>query len=235
MTEIWKDIEEYKGLYQVSNNGRIKSLERVVDGKLGSKRLILEQILVPLKLTRGYLGVRLYKDHKGKTFKIHRLVAKAFIENVDKQEQINHKDGVKSNNNVVNLEWVSNRVNMNHALENNLVSSGTKRHNAALNKELLSTIQPLLNCGLTSCQISLIFGLDRFPMSKIITGKAYINETPVFVIRNKFNKKWKVDPIPIKLYEVLNNNLRDNTVLNSLIAEGKLKVESQCNAYRLNK
>lgn len=230
MTEIWKDIEEYKGIYQVSNMGRIKSLERLTNGKLGSVKIHLEKILTPLNLTKGYQGVRLYKDYIGKTLKIHRIVAKTFICNPNNLPQVNHINGNKKDNKVSNLEWCDNRYNMDHALDSLLIKRGFDKHFSNFNSILFSTIQPLLDCGLTCKQLSLIYNVDRHTISTILSGKSYKHLNTDFKVINRFNKSWLTSPIPFNIYEILNKNLEDNTVLNSLIAEGKLMVESQCNA-----
>lgn len=97
MVEVWKDIEGYEGLYQVSNMGRVKSL---------IKGIILKQWTDK----DGYRQVGLLK----KTFKVHRLVAKAFIENPDDLPLVNHKDENKANNNITNLEWCTNEYNLSY-------------------------------------------------------------------------------------------------------------------------
>ena len=93
--EIWKDIEGYEGLYQVSNFGRIKSLYNY-RGK--------NNILVP-HIKRGYYQIGLRKNTKRKWFSIHRLVAETFIENPNNLPCVNHIDENKLNNKVENLEW----------------------------------------------------------------------------------------------------------------------------------
>lgn len=111
--EIFKDIEGYKGLYQVSNLGRVKSLPRVKVNNSGL-RLIKGQILKPQTKRLGYLKVDLYKDGQQKSFFIHRLVATAFIPNPDNLPTVNHKDENPSNNMVENLEWCDNSYNINY-------------------------------------------------------------------------------------------------------------------------
>lgn len=104
MQEIWKNIPEYEGLYQVSNFGRVKSLDRF--NYKGHHNL--EKILKPVKnVKNNYLYVTLCKNKKTKTFSLHRLVAICFIPNPDNLPVINHKDGNKSNNSVDNLEFCS--------------------------------------------------------------------------------------------------------------------------------
>ena len=101
--EIWRDIEGYKGLYQVSNMRRVKSLGNEFSRK--------EKILKPQKNTTGYLTIRLHKDGKQKGCLIHRLVAQTFLKNPEEYPVINHIDENKENNAVSNLEWCSVRYN----------------------------------------------------------------------------------------------------------------------------
>ena len=98
MTEIWKDIDGYEGLYQVSNLGNVKSLNYLHTGK---------EMILSTGFNKNYLFVILYKDKKHKIYKVHRLVAETFIPNPNGYPCINHKDGNKLNNCVDNLEWCS--------------------------------------------------------------------------------------------------------------------------------
>ena len=100
MKEIWKDIKDYEGHYQVSNLSRVKSI------KFGKER-----ILKPVTDRHGYLIVGLWKNNKQKTYKVHRLVAEAFLPNPDNLPQVNHKDENPLNNNVNNLEWCNSKYN----------------------------------------------------------------------------------------------------------------------------
>ena len=101
MEEIWKDKKGYEGHYQVSNWGRVKSI------KFGK-----EKILKLIKDKDGYLQVTLCKNNIKKVYKVHRLVAEAFIDNTDNLPQVNHKDENKLNNNVDNLEWCDRLYNV---------------------------------------------------------------------------------------------------------------------------
>jgi hypothetical protein len=103
--EIWKDILGYEGFYQVSNLGRVRSVDRIVKGKFGSIQHKKGVMLAPAINTAGYYSVALTKNAKGKAFRVHRLVAEAFIPNPSNYPIINHKDENKLNNNVNNLEW----------------------------------------------------------------------------------------------------------------------------------
>jgi len=112
--EIWKDIDGYEGIYQVSNLGRVKSLNRVSVISDGREVFRLGKLLNPnINKINGYASVLL--GYKGKRKYIHRLVAKAFIPNPENKPCINHKNKTRTYNYTENLEWVS-------YLENNLHS-----------------------------------------------------------------------------------------------------------------
>lgn len=115
--EIWKDIPGYEGLYQVSSHGRVMILK--------SPRKIMAQSLKG-KPSKQYFGVTLTKNKKQKTFTVHRLVALAFIGEKPKGTEINHIDLNKLNNHLTNLEYVTHKRNMRHAVENNAWGSPTK-------------------------------------------------------------------------------------------------------------
>lgn len=110
--EIWRDIPNYEGLYQVSDLGRIKSLPKKRSGKFDNSELILKSINKD-----GYIVVNLWKNKKKKTLRVHRLVAKSFIPNPKNLKIINHIDGNRSNNSVNNLEWCTYSRNTQHAYD----------------------------------------------------------------------------------------------------------------------
>lgn len=104
--EIWRDIAGFEGLYQVSNMGRVKSLERIFIDKIGHRQHIKERILKPKANPSGYLQVSLYNSRgKMNYFYIHRLVCEAFHENPENKPCVNHIDENKTNNVASNLEW----------------------------------------------------------------------------------------------------------------------------------
>ena len=116
MEEAWKSIKDYEGLYEVSNMGRVRSLGRWVNDN-GSKRWVKGRILKPADAGKGYLYVNLRNGLKGKNFKVHRLVAEAFVPNPENKPQVNHKDLDKQNNRADNLEWVDAFKNQRHQLD----------------------------------------------------------------------------------------------------------------------
>jgi len=118
--EKWKDIKGFEGLYQVSNKGRVRSLDRIITFKDGKKRCYKGQLLKPHIETRGYLSVCLLKNSKRTYVRIHRLVAETFMYNKCKKPEINHIDGNKSNNAVTNLEFATHSENMQHAVKTGL-------------------------------------------------------------------------------------------------------------------
>jgi hypothetical protein len=116
MNEIWKDIKGYEGLYQISNLGRVKSLSRMVKYKQYSKETT-EKIMKLSLNKRGYLYVGLCKNGSYERFRVHRLVALHFVPNPKEYSEVNHKDRIKTNNEVENLEWCSGKENVNHSIE----------------------------------------------------------------------------------------------------------------------
>jgi hypothetical protein len=130
MKQIYKDIPKFKGLYQVSNLGNVKSLSKKVKCRGGSYRTTKERLLQPGINDRGYKIVSLCKDNKCQTKKVHRLVASVFLNK--NGAEINHKDGNKLNNRVDNLEWTTRSKNLRHAYKNGLTKSTIKAMNKAV-------------------------------------------------------------------------------------------------------
>ncbi|MGE8207823.1 NUMOD4 motif-containing HNH endonuclease [Heyndrickxia sp. NPDC080065] len=110
--EIWKDILGYVGLYQISNLGRVKSVQRKVPF-YGGFRTYPEKIKV-LEDLKGYKRVNLYKNSKLKKFLVHRLVAETLLGEQDETMQVNHINGITSDNRVENLEWTTVQENAHH-------------------------------------------------------------------------------------------------------------------------
>lgn len=114
--ELWRDVVGYEGLYQVSNFGRVKSLNY---HRSGEPRIIAQR-----QDRYGYKAVNLSKDGAARQVSVHRLVATAFIPNPDYLPQVNHKDEDKTNNTADNLEWCTNKYNMNYGTHNERCAAG---------------------------------------------------------------------------------------------------------------
>ena len=129
MKEIWKDIKGYEGLYQISSFGNVKSLDRYIINKNGDKQYFPGKYLTQ-GISDNYLKVILSKNNKQRTFRVHILVARAFIPNPENKPEVNHIDGNKKNNKVNNLEWNTRSENELHAYKNGLAKPSNKQKQA---------------------------------------------------------------------------------------------------------
>lgn len=149
--EIWKDVNGYENLYQVSNKGRVKTLHKPDQGCSTLDENNIKKI-DDVTRHKGYCLVQLYKDGKKKMVRVHRLVAEAFIPNPMNYSQVNHIDGNKTNNCVENLEWCSGKHNMQHAVEHNLNNCGKQRkiQQLTLDGEVITTYKSIRQAALAT-------------------------------------------------------------------------------------
>ena len=172
--EIWKDVKGYEGFYQVSNLGRVRSLERDVYHPRGNViRHMEEKILVQNIGKLGYAYVNLSLNGKMKTIKTHRLVAEAFIPNPENKPQVNHKDEVKNNNVVDNLEWCDAQYNALYGTRIERQKQTYKDNykngkNKAVKKVFCVELNKTFDC-ITSAQEEL--GIWRSAIAKVCKGK----------------------------------------------------------------
>jgi len=145
MSEIWRDINGYEGYYQVSSIGTVKSLERIgCDG-----RLIKSRILKPSKSNYGYLRVILYKFSEAKHFSINRLVALTFIPNPENKPQVNHLNGIKTDDRLENLEWVTYSENCKHAYDTGL--NTTEKAVASIKRQIIDATNGKIYESISEC------------------------------------------------------------------------------------
>jgi hypothetical protein len=161
--EIWKDIIGYEGLYKVSDFGNVKSL--------GNEFLRKERLLKLSPQSKNYLTVVLQKDATRKMVLVHRLVAEHFIYNIESKPQINHINGNKHDNRVENLEWVSHRENLDHAIKNNLTLKGEKNRNSKLKDVDVIKIHSLLQKGITTKELSETYNVSYSTIYGIRTNR----------------------------------------------------------------
>ena len=168
-SEVWKDVTGYEGCYQVSNQGKIRSLDRVVIDTIGRKRHIKGKLLHPkANVKSGYLMINL----KGKDYYIHRLVAQAFLPNPMGLPQVNHKDETRDNNCVDNLEWCDIQYNHDYGTrtmrESNTKSKSVQQF--SLEGKLLATYKSASE----SCRIT---GVNRRTIQMVASNYTYIDNS----------------------------------------------------------
>lgn len=180
MQEIWKDVKNYEGYYEISNTGKIASKERTCIDTLDRKRVRNRYLLSP-NINNGYYRVTLCKNGRKTIFSIHRLVATHFIENPNNLPQVNHINGNKLDNRVENLEWVTVKENVIHAYKNGLIHhiKGENHPNygkcGGLSKKAKKVVAENIKSGEIRKYNSIIEtekdGFDRGEVSKCCNGK----------------------------------------------------------------
>lgn len=178
MVEIWKDIENYEGKYQVSNLGHVRRVYSPCTKHKDTRYRVLKP--VP---TCGYYRVSLHKNKVGKLFFVHRLVAKAFIPNPQNKPQVNHMNGNKADNSVENLEWATSLENNRHAFETGLnryhpeylpLLRGEDNPKHILTENDVREIRQLLKEGnMTQVEIGAKYGVSNFAICDIKRGRSW--------------------------------------------------------------
>jgi NUMOD4 motif. len=174
MIEIWIDVKGYEGLYQVSNQGRVKTFGR--EYELSKNNIIKydESLLKPFDDPKGYHRVKLYKNKEHHTIKLHRLVALHFIPNTDNKPQVNHIDGNKKNNYFNNLEWCTNKENSIHRDNFGLqkILEGSKNGMSKLTENQVSEIKKLL-LSKKQNEIARIYNVSVYIINRIALNKTW--------------------------------------------------------------
>lgn len=167
----WKPIKNYETLYKVSNNGDVISLEKVYIGNKGGVHHKKEQFLKPGISMSGYLGVVLCDKGINKNARIHRLVAEAFIPNPYNKPVVNHINGIKTDNRVKNLEWVTKRENEEHAKINNLLAVNSKNSMTKFKESDVLKMRQLRKKGFLLKKLCSMFNISKGHLSDIINNK----------------------------------------------------------------
>ena len=167
----FKPIAGYEDLYAASPDGKIFSIK-------GSRQSGFKpQILTPRKVSIGYQGVTLCKDGVYKQALVHRIIAQTFIPNQESKKTVNHKDGNKQNNRVENLEWSTQKEQIQHAIKTGLTvfKTGELSPNFKLTNQAIEEIKGLLTMWVPQQEIADIYGVSQGHISRIKSGKMRAN------------------------------------------------------------
>ena len=176
--EEWRDVAGFEGLYQVSNLGRLRSLDKVDRGKKKWAGKILKQRIN----ARGYMRTCLCKNGEHINVRIHRLVAEAFIPNPDGKEQVNHIDGDKTNNAIGNLEWATCSENHAHAWATGLakahpnltpVCGEDSKFSTLTTQEVLGIRGLRKEFGMTYDELARMYRVSKHAIYCVITGRTW--------------------------------------------------------------
>lgn len=183
MIEIWEDIIGYEGRYQISNFGNLKSCSREMVTPTGQKFMSKESCPKLQNDKDGYRQYNLGKSGKQKTYRIHRLVALHFISNPENKEQVNHKNGIKYDNRVENLEWATASENERHSHKNGYKKNIKKCVDAMVKKNQKLVLN--LETGIfyeDTKDAADSFHLSRSTLINYLSGYRKPNKTPFIYV-----------------------------------------------------
>lgn len=176
MEEVWMDIEGFEGFYQVSNMGQVKSIPRIIKRDYRGNAKRNGKLLKQSKTRKGYLRITMQCNGVKKQVSVHTIVAKAFIPNTNNYPQVNHKNGDKTKNNALNLEWCTNSMNTQHAYDTGLIISnrGVNCHNSRFTESDILNIRDLhFNKQMKGAEIARIYGVVKSTIYFILKGETW--------------------------------------------------------------
>jgi hypothetical protein len=162
-------IEGYEGFYEIDRDGHVFSLDRIVTTKRGPQYVRGRSIKAIENRSHGYFVVNLAKNGVTRQYRVHILVAKAFIENPDSKRTVNHGDAIKSHNWVDNLSWATHQEQMDHAVANGLMPSGDRNGSVKLLQADLVHLKNRVLTGELIQNVAASVGVDRNTVSKALT------------------------------------------------------------------
>lgn len=168
--EIWKAIKGYEGLYEVSNEGNVRSLDATVPYGQFHSRSRKGRIMHQPSSSNGYKQVALSKNGVAKIYRVHRLVAEAFLSNPLGLPEVNHKDEDKTNNRASNLEWCSRKYNNNYG---NKPPRGSRNPMAKLTSDQVAAIRERRENGELLQAIADDYGISINHVCNIAKGKRW--------------------------------------------------------------
>ncbi len=180
MEEIWKPIKGYEELYHVSNKGNVKSFDKIEIFYNSKKKINIHRFrkgrILLKRVRRGYNTLALYKDTKGKYFKVSRLVTSAFLENTKNKPYVNHKDGNKLNDVLENLEWCTPSENAIHAFATGL-SVSKKGENTSMSKLTEESVLEIRNKYIpfeySVYKLAKEYGVGKTTIEAIVTKRSW--------------------------------------------------------------
>jgi predicted XRE-type DNA-binding protein len=176
MKEIWKYIPSLKGFYMASNLGRLKRLERQVVYPKGGVRVFPDLILKSTVNPMGYVSVYISIEKSRRVYMTHRLVGEAFLDNPENKPYINHKNSIRNDNRIENLEWCTAAENNQHAFDHGFgnVKSGEGNHFSKIKAEEVKKIYTMSIKGdMMQKDIASMFSITRSHVSSIKLKKAW--------------------------------------------------------------
>lgn len=172
--EKWVAIVDYPS-YEVSDSGSVRTVARTIRHPRGFDANLKSRVITKRLSAKGYILVNIENEDGQKSRQVHRLVAQAFIDNPNNKPQVNHKNGIKTDNRVENLEWCTNRENIIHAYANGLidVAKGEGSGRSKLKTKDVVSIRERRLAGITTKDLSETYGVCKSTIKRIINRKLW--------------------------------------------------------------